>query len=197
MAAPNTRNVAAAKPGIGGGVYRVPLGTALPTDADAPLSAAILAGALGYVSDAGIVPTRDTSVDKPKAWGGDIVAQLLTDESRSFAFTLLEVYSQAVQTFVHGTANVTATPATTTAGEKLSVVDKGGKPDQCVLVFEMKHGAKRRRVVVPMADPVVDSEEPWTDGGLSAYGINVEAIKDTSGARVYEYFSNDNVLVSA
>ncbi len=91
MAAPSTRNVAASKPMIGGGVYRAPLGTVLPTDATTALAAAYVA--LGYISDAGIVPTRETNVDKPKAWGGDVVAQLLTDESRSFAFTLLELFA--------------------------------------------------------------------------------------------------------
>lgn len=196
MAAPNTRNVAAAKPGVSGGVYRAPLGTVLPTDATTALSATILAGALGYISDAGIVPTRDTSIDKVKAWGGKTVAQLLTDESRSFAFTLLEVFSQAVQEFVHGTANVTVTAAVTGATPsptKLAIADKGGKPAQCVLVFDMLHGGKKHRVVVPIADPVIDGEEAWTDNTLSAYSVTVEAIDDASGTRVYEYFANDDV----
>ncbi len=191
MAAPNTRNVAASKPS--GGVYRAPLGTALPIDATTPLAAAFVA--LGYISDAGIVPTRETNVDKPKAWGGDVVAQLLTDESRSFAFTLLEVFAAETQQFVHGTANVTVTAAVggaTPSPTKIAVVDKGGKPEQQVLVFDMRHGGKKRRVVVPVADPVIDGEEPWTDAGLSAYSVMVEAIKDASGARVYQYLVNDD-----
>ena len=188
--APSTRNVAAAKPKVGGGVYRAPLGTVLPTDATADLDAAF--EALGYVSDAGLVPTRDTSVDKIRAWGGDIVAALLTDESRSFEFVLLEVFSEAVQSFIHGEENVTATAATASAGTQMSVADKGGKPAQQVLVFDMRHGDKRRRVVVPVADPVVTGEEPMTDGSLSAYAVTAEAIKDDSGTRVYEYFENDD-----
>lgn len=190
MAAPSTRNVAAAKPKVGGGVYRAPLGTVLPTDATAALGAEF--EALGYISEAGVTPTRDTSVEKIKAWGGDIVAALLTDESRSFEFTLLEVFSEAVQAFVHGEENVTATAATTTAGTQLAVVDKGGKPVQQVLVFDMRHGDKRRRVIVPVADPTITGEDAWTDGSLSAYTVTVEAIKDDSGARVYEYLENDD-----
>ena len=144
------------------------------------------------MSDAGVTPTRDTSVDKIKAWGGDVVAALLTDESRSFEFTLLEVFSEAVQSFVHGDANVTATAAGAGTGSTLAITDKGGKPVQQVLVFDMRHGDKRRRVVVPVADPVVTGEEAWTDGGLSAYTFTVEALKDTSATRVYEYLSNDD-----
>ena len=190
MAAPSTRNVAAAKPKVGGGVYRAPLGTVLPTDASSELPAEAVA--LGYISDAGLVPTRDTSVDKIKAWGGDIVAALLTDESRSFEFTLLEVFSADVQKFVHGEENVTVTAATASAGTQVAVVDKGGKPEQQVLIFEMRHGDKKRRVIVPMADPTVTGEEAWTDGSLSAYTVTVEALKDDSGARVYEHFENDD-----
>lgn len=190
MAAPSTRNVAAAKPLVGGGVYRAPLDTVLPTDATTALSAEF--EALGYVSEAGVQPTRDTSVEKIKAWGGDVVAALLTDESKSFEFTLLEVFSEAVQKFVHGDDNVTATAAAGAENSTLAVTDKGGKPDQQVIVFDMRHGDKRRRVVVPVADPVVTAEEAYTDGGLNAYTFTVEALKDESAVRVYEYLENDD-----
>src|SRR5699024_2054505 len=129
----------------------------------------ILDGALGYISEDGIQPTRETNVEKVKAWGGDIVAALLNDESASFEFTLLEVFSASVNKFVYGKDNVQVTPATAEAGTKIAVVDKGGKPEQGVFVFDMRHGAKRERVVVPVGDPVVTGEEPWADGSLSAY----------------------------
>ena len=190
MAAPSVRNVVAAKPRVGGGVYRAPLGTALPTDASTVLGVGY--EALGYVSDAGVTPTRDTSIDKKKAWGGDIVAALLTDESRSFEFTLIEVYAEAVQKFVHGTANVTATAPAPSTGSTLAVLDKGGKPDQQIMVFEIRHGLKLRRIVVPVADPAITGEGPLVDGDLSAYTVTVEALKDTSGVRVYEYFVQDD-----
>lgn len=193
MAAPSNKNVASRKPMVGGGVYYVAGTTALPTDADTELPADILAGALGYISEDGIQPGRETSTEKVKAWGGDIVAALLTDESANFEFTLLEQFSKNVNEFVYGKDNVTVTPATTTEGTKIAVVDKGGKPAQGVLVFDMKHGGKRERVVVPIADPVVTGEEPWTDSGLSAYTVEVEALKDASGARIYRWMSNDDV----
>ena len=39
-------------------------------------------------------------------------------------------------------------------------------------------------------------EEAWTDGSLSAYAVTVEAIKDDSGARVYEYLENDDATAA-
>ena len=192
MSNPNVKNVAAAKPFAGGGVYKGPLGATVPTDASSALDAALVP--LGYISEDGIQPSRDTSVEKVKAFGGDIVAALLSDESRGFEFTLLEVFSQDVNEFVYGASNVTTTPAAAGIGTKVSVQDKGGKPDQCVLIFELKHGNKRRRLVVPVADPTVTGEEPYTDGGLSAYTISVEALKNASGVRVYDYLENDDAL---
>lgn len=194
MAAPSTKNVAARKPMVGGGVYYVAGTTALPTDASTALSAPILAGALGYISDEGIKPSRETNVEKVKAWGGDVVAALLNDTSASFEFTLLEVFSQAVNQFVYGSGNVTVTAPTSTAGTKTAITDKGGKPLQGVFVFDMRHGDKRERVIVPAGDPVITGEEPWVDGGLTAYTVQVEALKDASGNRIYRYQENDDKL---
>ena len=192
MAAPETRNVASMKPFAGGGVYRAPAGTALPTDATTTLAGGYVA--LGYVSEDGIKPSRDTSIDKMKAWGGDIVAALLTDDSRSFEFTLLEVFSGPVNQYLYGTANVTVTAAITGTGTKLSIKDVAYKPTNDVLVFEMKYNLKRRRIVIPIADATISGEEPYTDSGLSAYTVQVEALKDSTGTRVYDYMQNDDAL---
>lgn len=194
MAAPDARNVAAAKPFAGGGIYWAPLGTALPTDESATLPAAFTP--LGYISEDGVRPSRDTSIEKIKAWGGDIVAALLADESRSFEFTLLEVFYAEVLKFVYGAENVTMTPATPTSGTKYAVTDVGGKRDNAILVFDMRHGSKRRRLVVPAADYNVTGEEPYVDNALTAYTVTVEAIKDSTGVRVYDYGQNDDKLAA-
>lgn len=190
MGNPSVANVAAAKPYAGGGVYYGVLTVPLPTDASTALDAGLKA--LGYVSEDGIRPSRDTSVEKIKAFGGDIVAALVSGDERSFEFTLLEVFSKDVNEFLYGTSNVTYVAPTASVGSKVSVQDKAYKPVQCVLVFELKHGAKRRRIVVPIADPTVTGEEPYTDGSLSAYTLTVEALKNTGGVRVYDYLENDD-----
>lgn len=185
----NPQNVAAAKPNAAGGVYYAPLGTALPTDASTALAGTYTA--LGYVSEDGIQPNREQSVDKIKAWGGDIVAALVTEDAKSFEFTLLEVFSKDVQEFVHGVSNVTAVAATPgTKGATLTISDKAFKPEDCILVFEMNHDGKKRRVVVTNADMSITGEEPYTDGGLSAYQITADALKDSNGVRVIEHLED-------
>ena len=191
MANPSVKNVASAKPKVGGGISYAPTGTALPTNATTALAAAYKP--LGYVSEDGLVPTRDTSIEKVKAWGGDVVAALMTDESESFQFTLLEVFQQDVNNFVYGSANVTFTAAVPgTSPSKLTILDKGGKPAQCIFVFDMFSGAKNMRIVVPVADPVITGENPMTGDSLGGYEVTVEALKDTSGNRAYRYYDNDD-----
>lgn len=191
MANPSVKNVAAAKPKVGGGISYAPLGTALPTNAATALAVAYKP--LGYISEDGLVPNRDTSIEKVKAWGGDVVAALLTDESSSFQFTLLEVFQQDVNNFVYGTANVTFTAAVPgTSPSKLTILDKGGKPAQCVFVFDMFHGAKNMRVVIPVADPTITGESPMVGGALGGYEVTTEALKDSSGNRAYRYYENDD-----
>lgn len=188
--APDARNVAAAKPYAGGGIYIAPLGTPLPTDAIAPLGEAFTP--LGYVSNDGVQPTRETNIEKKAAWGGDIVAALLADESRSFEFTLWEVFAKAVQEFVHGAENVVVTAATSETGTQTAVSDKGGKRPNVVLVVEMIHATKRRRLIVGNADYNVTGELPYVDNDLAGYTVQVEAVKDASGVRVHEYMVNDD-----
>lgn len=191
--APQTKNVAAVKPSkTTGGISYAPLGSPLPTDASTALDGAFKP--LGYIGDDGVQPSRDTSIEKVKAWGGDVIAALLTDDSQSFVFKLREVFAQNVNEFVYGAENVVVTPATSGAGTKTAIQDKAYKPDDCILVIDGFHGGKKMRVVVPAADSVVTAEDPYVDGSVTGYEVTVEALKDASGVRAYRYYENDDRL---
>lgn len=180
-------SVAASKPKVGGGMYYAPLGTALPTDESTALPAAYKA--LGPISEDGVQPSRDTSIEKVKEWDGSTLASLLTDESRSFEVVLYGVHDEDVNEFLFGD-NATVTAATASTGTRISIEDKGGKPDQAVLVFDMRHGAKRHRAIIPVGDVVITGENPWQGSSLKAYTLTVEALKDDNGVRVYEYLDD-------
>ena len=180
----NGSRVAAAKPKVGGGLYFAPLGTALPTDATTPLAAAFKA--LGPISQDGVRPSRDTSVEKVREWDGSTLASLLTDESRTFEVLLYGVHDVDALGFLFSDDNVTVTAASTTSGTKISIADKGGKPGKGALVIEMAHEGVKQRKVVPVADPTVTGEEPYVAGGLRGYTVEVEATKHDSGPSTYE-----------
>ena len=185
MGANNGTNVASAKPKAGGGLYFGPLGTTQPTDATTALDAAFVA--LGPISEDGIQPSRDTSTEKVKEWDGSTLASLLSDETRTFEALLYGVHDPDVLRYVFGTANVTVTAPTSTAGTKLSVVDKGGQMEKGVLFFEMTHRGVKQRKIIPAADATCTGEEPYVPGGLRGYTLEFEATKDEAGAFSYEY----------
>lgn len=180
-------SVAASKPKVGGGMYYAPAGTALPTDESTALGAGFVA--LGPISEDGVQPSRDTSIEKVKEWDGSTLASLLTDESRSFEVVLYGVHDADVNEFLFGD-NVTVTAATVSSGTKIAIEDVGGKPDNCVVVFDMRHGDKIHRAVVPVADVTVTGENAWQGSSLKAYTLTIEALKDDNGVRVYEYLDD-------
>ena len=182
--------VAAAKPKVGGGLYWAPLGTALPTDSSTALNVAFKC--MGPISEEGVRPSRDTSIEKVKEWDGSTLATLLSEESRAFEVTLYGVHDVDVLKFLFDSANVVVTAAAGAVGTKLAVTDKGGKPEKGVLVLEMTHGGVKQRKVVPVADPTITDEGAYVKGELRSYTVEVEALKDSVGAFSYEYTELDD-----
>lgn len=190
MGVNNGSKVAAARPKVGGAVYWAPSGTALPTNASTALGAGFKC--LGPVSEDGVTPSRDTNVENIKEWDGSTLATLLTEENRTFEFTLYGIYDADALNFMFGAASVVTTPAAGASGTLVAITDKGGKPDKGVLVLEMTHGKVKQRKVVPVADPTVTDEGPYASGELRSYTVSVEALKDASGNFSYEYAELDD-----
>lgn len=188
-------SVAASLPMLGGGMSFAPLTTALPVDASTPLAAAYKK--LGPISREGVRPARTTNTEKIPEWDGSTLVSLVTETGRAFEVTMYGVYDSDVNLYLFG-ANATITPATASAGKKISVLDKGTKPDDAVIVFDMKHSNEKgkHRAIIPVADAVITAENPWTATGLKAYTLTIEAIKDSSGVRVYEYFDDGTFLAA-
>ena len=177
--------VAAAKPKVGGGMYWAPLGTALPTDSSTALNAAFKC--MGPISEEGVRPSRDTSIEKVKEWDGSTLATLLSDESRAFEVTLYGVHDVDVLGALFGSTNVVVTAAAGAVGTKIAVTDKGGKPAKGVLILEMTHGKVKQRKVVPVADPTITDEGAYVLGELRSYTVEIDVLKDASGNFSYEY----------
>lgn len=184
-------SVAAGLPMAGGGMSFAPLGTALPTDAETALAAAYKK--LGPISREGVRPTRTSNLEKVLEWDGSTLASLVSEVGRAFEVTLYGLYDTEVNQYLFG-ANAVVTPATVSSGKKVAISDKGGKPDDSVLVFDMRHGKGRHRAILPVASAVITAENPWVGTGLKAYTIAVEALKDASGVRVYEYLDDGTFL---
>ena len=185
-------NISAASPIATGGVLYAPKGTALPTDASTALTATYKA--LGYVGEGGIEASGEgASYNDIIAWGGDIVASVLESKSiTKYSFTLLEVFNEEVAKLVFGATNVTVTPATSAAGTKLAILDKGAEVPRGVFAFEMVYGGKKMRYVFPDAQLAVTGEGPLVHSDITNYAVEITAYPDSSGVRSYRYLESDN-----
>jgi hypothetical protein len=192
--AQDATNVAAAAPLATSGVLYAPTGTTIPVSSDATLDVAFKG--LGYVADNGVESSGDAaSITDIKAWGGDIVASLTeTKAIKRFTFSLIEVFSQTANEFIYGTGNVTLTAAGGGNGTRLAIEDTATDPVACVLVFDMKHGDKRVRLVVPNAQVTILSERAYVDNDVMGWECQATAVADENGVYVYRYLENDDAV---
>lgn len=177
-------NVAAGKPKIGGAIYVAPSGTTLPTDATTALAAAYKE--LGYVSEDGVTNSNSPNSETVKAWGGDIVMNLLTEKPDNFSFTLIEAKSVDVLKFVYGSDNVTGDLTT-----GITVKANAAIPEAHVIVIDMIMGeGVLKRVVMPSAYVSEVGDIVYKDDEAIGYETTVLCPPDAEGNTHYEYIKS-------
>lgn len=155
-------NVTAAKPAVTGAISIAPLGTQLPTSADGTLATAFKN--MGYISEDGVSNDITKTMNKFKAWGGDVVMESEDGFEESYKFKLIEVLNVDVLKFGFGDANVSGTLAT-----GITVNTKPGNDTPVSIVIDtILNGGVLKRVVIPK-------------GVLSGIGTIVSKLNELTG----------------
>jgi hypothetical protein len=168
-----------------GHAFVAPKGTALPTDAKTALAATYKS--MGYVSDAGLTSSSESSTVEIKDWSGKTIKQPQTSYAETYKTTFLE-NSETVLKAYYGDDNVTVG-----ANGEIVVKRNGAFGTERVIVFEMMLTETIiRRIVIPRA--VVTERDDITYSAESAvgYGVTIMALADAEGncSYVYDYDSS-------
>lgn len=171
-----------------GGIYFLPLGTPIPTDAVTPLDEDAVH--LGFVSEDGITITTDRSGDPTIAWGGDKVAYLQSSFGISWKVKFLQFFNADVARLAYGNANVAEIAATSgpTGHGKQMVIKQNSRPlDFGCFVIDSFYGMKKVREVAPYAQPSEVGDLVLVHSELSAIEGTIELYPDDNGNSAYRY----------
>lgn len=195
--AQSSQNAAALSPDVNSGVLWAPIGTPLPTNATDPLDPGFIP--LGYVTEDGVSYDGDAAeTEDITAWGGDVVLTLATTAAiKRWSYTLMEVFNPDVNRWIFGQDNVTVTAATTTSGTTLAIKDMNTEPARCSMVFDGQYQDKQARYVLPIVQPLVQSEAELVHSAAMGYELQVTAFKSDDGVLRWIYLVNDDVALAA
>lgn len=168
-----------------GGIYFLPLGTPIPTDAVAALDEDAVH--LGFVSEDGITITTDRSGDPTIAWGGDKIAYLQSSFGISWGVKLLQFFNPDVARFAYGDANVAEIAASATHGKQMVIKQNARPLDFGCFVIDSFYGIKKVREVAPFAKPTELGDTVLVHTELSALEATIELFPDDNGNAAYRY----------
>lgn len=168
-----------------GGIYFLPLGTPIPTDAVTALDEDAVH--LGFVSEDGITITTDRSGDPTIAWGGDKVAYLQSSFGISWKLKFLQFFNADVARLAYGEANVAEIAASATHGKQMVIKQNSQPLDFGCFVIDSFYGKKKVREVAPYAQPSELGDLTLVHSELSAIEATIELYPDDDGNSGYRY----------
>ena len=167
-----------------GAVLYAPVGTTLPTNAVTPAGSGFVSG--GYVSEDGLTISASFNTTDIKDWSKGTIRTLLNEFTGEVTFSFVQTdYNSLCAIF--GEDYVVKTPATSTAGERISIKVGAHMAPAMSYVFNMKDNDARMRVVLPNAQPVLNGDLTFVAGEAINWPVKLSCGADASGESIYIY----------
>lgn len=174
-------NVTAAKPKAAGVIFRAPLGTTLPTDADSALPATYKS--LGHLSEDGFTNNNSASSENILDMGGVVVMTVQTEKEDTFSFTLIDALDTEVQKAVYGESNVSGSLA-----DGITITANANEPEEAVWVLDtIMRGGVFQRIVIPDGKISELGEISYRRNEAVGYEVTITALPDASDNTHYTY----------
>lgn len=180
-------NVTAGKPRTAGAVFSAPLGTTRPTDANAALDSAFVD--LGYVSSDGVTRSISKSTTNIKEWGNGVVLITEDEKTATIKLKLIEYLNPEVQSFVHGSENVTGTLAT---GIHVGINEDEAE-EHVIVIDQIMKGGIPQRMVIPRGVITEIGDTTYIGNDAASYDLTITAMTpDGGGNKIDEYIGGQS-----
>ena len=191
----NTKdNAVVGKPAVTGGILVADLYTTLPEDESTMLGQSFKS--VGYLGDAGFTRSESPDSELKRAWGGDPLITIVKSTEFTAAFTMAEYLNPLTQSLIYGEANVTATAATSTTGNKLAIKGKSVESPHKTWVIEVFSGAAKGRIIFPDGQITGRDDITYSDEDISARGVTLMLYPDSDGNYFYEYWDDGRKVLT-
>ncbi|MGH3956476.1 MAG: hypothetical protein ACRDTI_20820 [Mycobacterium sp.] len=198
MAAPtavgNIKNVFLANPkGISviGGLYYGPLDAAIP---DATFAIDSRMNHSGFLSDDALDEEEQRNIAKKYAWGSDQVASPQESFGLTLGFTMLEFLNVNVAKLAYGDQNVTATAASATHGNQLSIFHTSDKLGMRSWLLDTYDQGKHVQKFYPMGEIESKKTQKFSNKEILAHTVVATFYPDANGK--YGYIRTDDGLLT-
>lgn len=180
-----------------GGLYKVPIGMAIPTAIVPNITTTYsTAKLLGFIAEDGIKFDENRPTTKIYAWGSDIVANPQQSFDEMFTFTLLEFLNPDSAAAAYGTGNVTKTVADSTHGNRLSISVTSDALDTSAWIIDtFSPGGKRIQFFIPLGQITNKGTMTMNNKTVLSHELTGECFPDSNGK--YKYILTDDGQLSA
>lgn len=174
-----------------GAVATAPVGTTAPADARAKLASPWDSG--GYVGQDGVSLSISKSYKTIKDWSQSVVRKALSEFDATMKFPWLQVDDFAME-HTFGKDNVNTKPATSSAGNQMSVGIGADTPGVKAWCFSMKDEGRRVRIYVPRGEVTEVAEVPFKPSDDHLYNVTLSTYDDGTGHSIYVMYDDGEVI---